>query len=94
MVRDREENIFLFRPPVLVRQIERVECVSEEDALLAFVDFLENVGRRVVLVGIDEETVGVLLQKVLATNKKRFEKLVDGFSWWKKVFENSNYNNE
>ena len=56
----------MFRPSVLVRRIERVECVGEEKALLAFLDFLESVAPRVVLVGLDEGTVGVLLEKLLA----------------------------
>ena len=47
----------MFRPPVLVRQVERVECVTEEKALIKFMDFLKNVQPPLVLVGLDEETV-------------------------------------
>ena len=80
----------MFRPSVLVRRIERVECVGEEKALLAFLDFLESVAPRVVLVGLDEGTVGVLLEKLLATDKVEFESLVYGFTWWGRILENSN----
>ena len=81
----REGNSFLFRPAVLVRRVKRVECVSEEEALLAFFDFLESV----VLVGLDEETMGVLLEKLLATDKVKVESLVYGFTWWKRILEKS-----
>lgn len=79
----------MFRPAVLVRRVKRVECVSEEEALLAFFDFLESVAPRVVLVGLDEETVGVLLEKLLATDKVKLESLVYGFTWWKRILEKS-----
>ena len=58
----------MFRPPVLVRQVERVECVTEEKALIKFMDFLKNVQPPLVLVGLDEETVEVLLQKLLESD--------------------------
>ena len=45
---------------VLTVLVDRVECVSEEDAIEAFFAFLEAVGPNVVLVGVDEDTVGVL----------------------------------
>ena len=68
-----------------------MECVGEEKALLAFLDFLESVApRRVVLVGLDEGTVGVLLEKLLATDKVKLESIVDGFTWWGRILENSN----
>ena len=58
--REESTSTFLFRPTVLVRQVDRVECVSEEEAIDAFFAFLEAVGPNVVLVGVDEDTVGVL----------------------------------
>ena len=68
-----------------------MECVGEEKALLAFLDFLESVApRRVVLVGLDESSVGVLLEKLLATDKVKLESIVDGFTWWERILENSN----
>ena len=58
--REESTSTFLFRPTVLVRQVDRVECVSEEEAIDAFFAFLEAVGPNVVLVGVDEDTVSVL----------------------------------
>ena len=73
-----------------MEQIEPVKCVSEEEALLAFLAFLETVQPRVVLIGLDEETLGVLLQKLEDKHKEKFRSLVVGFTWWKRVFNNAN----
>ena len=70
-----------------VSSSSRVECVGEEKALLAFLDFLESVAP---LVGLDEGTVGVLLEKLLAMDKVKLESLVDGFTWWERILANSN----
>ena len=67
-----------------------MKCVSEEEALLAFLAFLETVGPCVVLVGLDEETLGVLLQKLEDKHEAKFRSLVVGFTWWKRVFNNAN----
>ena len=84
----REENPsrLLFQPAALSKQIEPVRCVSEEKALEAFMAFLETVGPRIVLVGLDEDTLGVLLQKLEVRCHDQFWSLVTGFAWWKKLF--------
>ena len=66
-------------------RVEPVKCVSEEEALLAFFAFLETVGPRVVLVGLDEETVGVLLQKLEDQHEAKFRSLVVGYTWWNRI---------
>ena len=71
-------------------QVKPVKCVSEDEALLAFLAFLETVGPRVILVGLDEETVGVLLQKLEDKHKAKFRSLVVGYTWWKRIFNNFN----
>ena len=73
-----------------MEHIKPVKCVDEEEALLAFLSFLETVGHRVVLVGLDEETVGVLLQKLENQHKEKFWSLIAGYIWWKRVFNNTN----
>ena len=88
--RDENTSTFLFRPTALVKQIDPVNCVSEEEALLAFLTFLETVGPPVVLVGLDEETVGVLLQKLHDKHTEKFRSLVVGYTWWKRVLNNTN----
>ena len=72
-----------------MKPIDPVKCVSEEEALLAFFAFLDTVGPRVVLVGLDEETVGVLLQKLENQQKAKFRSLVVGCTWWKRILEKS-----
>ena len=51
--------------------------------------FFRECWPRVVLVGLDEETVEVLLEKLLATDKVKVESLVYGFTWWKRILEKS-----
>ena len=51
MTRDLEDkNIFLFRPTVLVEEVPRVACVTEEEALFSFLKFLEDLGPSIILV--------------------------------------------
>ena len=66
-----------------------MKCVSEEEALLAFLTFLETVPPRVLLVGLDEETVGVLLQKLENKDKAKFRRLVVGYTSWERIFNNA-----
>ena len=73
-----------------MKPIDSVKCVSEEEALLAFFAFLDTVGPCVVLVGLDEETVGVLLQKLHDKHTEKFRSLVVGYTWWKRVLNNTN----
>ena len=90
MVRE-EASSFLFRPPVLVEQVERVACVREEEALVAFLDMLEGLGRDVVLVGVDEGTVGLLMARLKAVDRARVRKLVAGYTWWRRVLKYSDH---
>ena len=75
---------------VLVEEVERVECLSEEEAISNFFTFLNSVGPNVVLVGLDEDTVGVLVQKLKAKDKAEFWSLVAGYTWWKRILKHTN----
>ena len=88
--REESTSTFLFRPTVLVSEVERVECVSEEAAISAFFAFLKFVGPNVVLVGLDEDTVGVLIQKLKTKDKAEFLSLVAGYTWWKRILKHTN----
>ena len=72
-----------------MEHVEPVKCVSEEEALRAFFAFLETVGPRVLLVGLDEEMVGVLLQKLEDQQDAKFRNLVVGYTWWKRILINT-----
>ena len=51
MTRDLEDkDTFLFRPTVLVEEVPRVACVTEEEALFSFLKFLEDLGPNIILV--------------------------------------------
>ena len=65
-----------------------MECVTEEKALIKFMDFLKNVQPPVVLVGLDEETVVVLLQKLLASDSIKLKSLFHGFTSWRRILGN------
>ena len=43
-------DTFLFRPPILVEEVQRVVCVPENEALRTFLDFLEMIGPNIILV--------------------------------------------
>ena len=67
-----------------------MECVTEEAAISAFFVFLDSVGPNVVLFGLDEDTVGVLVHKLKAKDKKKFRSLVAGYTWWKRILKHTN----
>ena len=92
----REEGTskYLFRPMVLVEEVERVECLSEEEAISNFFTFLNSVGPNVVLVGLDEETVGQLVQKLKAMDKVKFRSLVAGYTWWGRILKHTGLNHK
>ena len=69
-----------------MRRLNRIECVSEDAAISAFLNF---VGPKAVLVGLDEDTVGVLVLKLKATNKNKFRRNVAGFTWWKRILKHT-----
>ena len=71
--------------------MERVECKTEKAAIEDFFNFLKTVGPDVVLVGLDEDTVGVLVQKLKAVSKNKFRKTVAGFTWWKRILKHTNF---
>ena len=71
VTREGGSSTFLFRPTVLVKQVARVECVSEEVAINAFFAFLKDVGPNVVLVGVDEDTVGLDMPATLIMTLSR-----------------------
>ena len=64
-----DRQTFLFREHALVSETKRLECVQE----LA--------GPNVVLVGVDEDSIGVLLQKLKSQDAKKFLQLVVGYTW-------------
>ena len=70
--------------------MERVECVPENAAIAAFFQFLKTIGPNVVLVGLDEDTVGILVEKLKARDKAGFRRLVAGYSWWKRILKHTN----
>ena len=61
------------------------KCIQEEEALELFFKFLELAGPNVVLVGLDEDTIGVLLKKLESHNTTKFLQLVVGYTWWSRI---------
>ena len=49
MIRE-DQSTFLFRPPVLIEEVQRVVCLPEKKALQAFLDFLQANGPNIILV--------------------------------------------
>ena len=75
----------MFRPTVLVERVDRVECIKEEDALRHFVRFLKNIGGNILIVGLDEETMGVLRRKLKKHSKKGNSVYL--FTWWQRILK-------
>lgn len=86
-----DKDTFLFRPPILVEEVQRVVCVPESVALSTFLDFLEMIGPNIILVGLDEDSVGVLMQKLKESNRARFLTQVEGYTWWRRILKYSSY---
>jgi hypothetical protein len=82
-----DSGTFLFRPPVLVKQTERVECRPEQEALGDLLTFLEAAGPGAVLVTMDEDTAGVLQEKLEAVHGSRYRAAVAGYTWWQRVLQ-------
>ena len=41
--------------------------------------------------GLDEETLGVLMEKLKIQDRARFLRLVDGFTWWRRILQHSGF---
>ena len=65
-----DQQTFLFREKALVSETKRLECVTEKKAMELFFRYLEHVGPNIVLVGVDEDSIGMLLQKLESHNAK------------------------
>ena len=74
----------MFRPTVLVERVDRVECQNEEEALKDFIAFLNNFGSKILLVGLDEDTMAVLRKKI-----KKFDKGASLYlyTWWNRILK-------
>jgi len=84
---------FLFRPPVLIEEVQRVVCLPENEALQAFLDFLQANGPNIVLVGLDEDTLGVLIQKMKELDRESFLHQVVGYTWWRRILKYTGFRN-
>ena len=80
-----DQQTFLFREKALVSETKRLECVTEKKAMELFFRYLEHVGPNIVLVGVDEDSIGMLLQKLESHNAKNFLQSVVGYTWWKRI---------
>ena len=75
--------------------------MSETEALCTFLDILDRAGPNIILVifsrnsalsifpqvGLDEDSVGVLMQKLKRAKIKR--RVVDGYTWWGRILKYS-----
>ena len=93
MVRE-DRSTFIFREKVLVSETKRLECVQEGKAMELFFKYLELAGPNVVLVGVDENAIGVLLQKLESYNAAKFLQLVVGYTWWRRILAGGAYDME
>jgi len=86
-----DRDTFLFRPPVLVKQTERIVAVGEQEAITDFLTFLDTLPPNVLLVFVDEDTAAEVLGKVKAVDRARLLARVVGYTWWARVLKYSWY---
>jgi hypothetical protein len=82
-----DDGTFLYRSQFeIVEDENKILCVDEGEALMEFLVFLEDFPRCVIL-GVDEESVSILVKKLKEVNKKKVKELVVGFTYWKRVLK-------
>merc|ERR1719318_535816 len=81
-----DDGTFLFRSRFeAINEEEKIVCVEEREALASFLDFLQSFPN-CVIVGVDEETVAILTEKLKYVDGKKF-KIISGFTYWKRVLK-------
>jgi len=82
-----DDGTFLFRSQFeIVEDGQKIVCVEESEALKGFLDFIENFPN-CVLLGVDEDTVSIIVKKLKEVNKEKFRQLVKGFTYWKRLLK-------
>ena len=89
MTREEEGSSFLYRRQYeqVIQRTERTVCVSESQALEDCILFLEKLGSDVILVGVDEDTLAVLIAKLKIQARDRFMQVVKGFTYWRRLLK-------
>jgi len=81
-----DDGTFLFRKKFdVVETSKNIICVEEKEALRSFIRYLQSYPN-CILVGIDEDTVAILMKKL---EKMRMVENIVGFSYWKRVLRYS-----
>jgi len=82
-----EDGKFLFRSQFeIVQENNKIVCVEESEALKGLLDFLEDFPNCIIL-GVDEDSISILVEKLRDANKDRFRQLITGFTYWKRVLK-------
>ena len=89
MTREEDGSSFLYRRQYeqVIKRKERTVCVSESQALEDCILFLEKLGLDVILVGVDEDTLAVLIAKLKIQARDRFMQVVKGFTYWRRLLK-------
>jgi len=80
-----DDGTFLFRSRFEAIEGEKIICIKENEALQSFLDFLGNYPNSVLL-GVDEDTISILAQKLKNLDREKFSKIT-GFTYWKRVLK-------
>ena len=70
---------------MLVEQTPRVVAGTEEEAILAFLTFLQALPANIILVCMDEATMAVMMDKMEALDRGGVLGKVVGCTWWSRV---------
>ena len=81
------DGIFQFRSQFeIIEEGRKIVCVDEGKALKDLLMFLQNF-QNCILVGIDEDSISILVKKLKDLNRDKFKLLVKGFTHWKRVLK-------
>eukprot|EP00092_Neocalanus_flemingeri_P006012 GFUD01006478.1.p1 GENE.GFUD01006478.1~~GFUD01006478.1.p1 ORF type:complete len:613 (-),score=116.47 GFUD01006478.1:6-1694(-) len=82
-----DDGTFLYRCQFeIVDDDDKIFFVDERKALKELLDFLQNFPGCVIL-GVDEDSVAILVKKLKEVNRDKFKELVVGFTYWKRVLK-------
>jgi len=82
-----DDGTFLFRSRFeIIEKEKKIVCVEEEEALKSFLNFLDRFSDCLIL-GVDEDTVSILVKKLKVVDEVRFSRNIRGFTYWKRVLK-------
>ena len=82
-----DDGSFQFRSQFdIIADDKKIVCVEERRALKDFIEYLRKIPNCVIL-GVDEDTIAILDQRLRDEKKEKLKNIVSGFTCWKLVLK-------